>query len=226
MTKILIDRAVVEQALHVATGAGYPVALVAALKAALAEAALQRLTDVSQEIEAALAEPVAAVAKNATAQFDHAIGADRFKVVRGAFWWHVLIGDSTKEHGKFSSRAGADQMAADLLREFRNGAFVQHTAPPTLRAALVEPVLNPAPGYCKHCKQYTIEEPLPAEPVQGAVQEQCKGDPGECEINGGCMYACAKPEPLYAAPPQRKPLVDPAEYDDAGAAERYNRGLK
>jgi hypothetical protein len=37
MTKILIDRAVVEQALHVATGAGYPVALIAALKAALAE---------------------------------------------------------------------------------------------------------------------------------------------------------------------------------------------
>lgn len=31
---------------------------------------------------------------------------------------------------------------------------------------------------------------------------------------------------VYAAPPQRKPLVDPAEYDDAGAAERYNRGLK
>ena len=37
MTKLLIDRAVVEQALHVATGAGYPVALIAALKAALAE---------------------------------------------------------------------------------------------------------------------------------------------------------------------------------------------
>ena len=37
MTKITIDRAVVEQALHVATGAGYPVALIAALKAALAE---------------------------------------------------------------------------------------------------------------------------------------------------------------------------------------------
>jgi hypothetical protein len=31
---------------------------------------------------------------------------------------------------------------------------------------------------------------------------------------------------LYTAPPQRRPLVDPAEYDDAGAAERYNRGLK
>ena len=37
MTKITIDRAVVEQALHVATGAGYPVALITALKAALAE---------------------------------------------------------------------------------------------------------------------------------------------------------------------------------------------
>ena len=37
MNKILIDRAVVEQALHVATAAGYPVALIAALRAALAE---------------------------------------------------------------------------------------------------------------------------------------------------------------------------------------------
>ncbi len=65
------------------------------------------------------------------AWFDHGIGADRFKVVRGAFWWHVLIGDSPTEHGKFRSRAGAEKMAANLLREFRNGAFVQHgTAPP------------------------------------------------------------------------------------------------
>jgi hypothetical protein len=24
---------------------------------------------------------------------------------------------------------------------------------------------EPAPGYCKHCKQYTIEEPLPAQPA-------------------------------------------------------------
>lgn len=31
---------------------------------------------------------------------------------------------------------------------------------------------------------------------------------------------------LRAALAQRKPLVDPAEYDDAGAAERYNRELK
>ena len=37
MTKMLIDRQVVEHALHVATAAGYPVALIAALRAALAE---------------------------------------------------------------------------------------------------------------------------------------------------------------------------------------------
>ena len=73
-------------------------------------------------------EPVAAVAKNATAQFDHGIGADRFKVVRGAYWWHVLIGDSQTKRGKFHTQAGAEEMAALLLREFRNGAFVQHEA--------------------------------------------------------------------------------------------------
>ena len=32
---------------------------------------------------------------------------------------------------------------------------------PALRTAIAaQPA--PAPGYCKHCKQYTIEEPLPA----------------------------------------------------------------
>jgi hypothetical protein len=31
---------------------------------------------------------------------------------------------------------------------------------------LQEPVLAPAPGYCKNCKDYTIEEPLYAQPAQ------------------------------------------------------------
>jgi len=31
------------------------------------------------------------------------------------------------------------------------------------------PTLNPAPGYCKHCKQYTIEEPLPAPSAEPTV---------------------------------------------------------
>jgi hypothetical protein len=31
---------------------------------------------------------------------------------------------------------------------------------------------EPAPGYCKHCKQYTIEEPLPAAQRQPLTDEQ------------------------------------------------------
>lgn len=31
---------------------------------------------------------------------------------------------------------------------------------------------HPAPGYCKHCKQYTIEEPLPAAQRQPLTKEQ------------------------------------------------------
>ena len=44
-----------------------------------------------------------------------------------------------------------------------------YTTPPAAQPA-------PAPGYCKHCKQYTIEEPLPA------VQRQWVGLTDE-EIN-------------------------------------------
>jgi hypothetical protein len=32
-----------------------------------------------------------------------------------------------------------------------------------------EPVVQPAPGYCKNCKDYTIEEPLYAQPAQEPV---------------------------------------------------------
>jgi len=46
-----------------------------------------------------------------------------------------------------------------------------------------QPVLAPAPGYCKHCKQYTIEEPV------------------QCSNTFGCR--CPK---HYTTPPQRKPL--------------------
>ena len=80
-----------------------------------------------------------------------------------------------------------------------------------LRAALAEPQLAPAPGYCKHCKQYTIEEPLPAEPVQEPVAWR---QPNWSRRDGAYLYYDAddKPltnaQPLYAAPPQRKPLTD------------------
>ena len=97
----------------------------------------KRAYTVMENVRAALAEPEGGGNLPPPLQepkdFDHGIGADRFRVVRGAFWWHVLIGDSPTEHGKFRSRASAEKMAADLLREFRNGAFVQH------EAALAEP---------------------------------------------------------------------------------------
>jgi hypothetical protein len=34
---------------------------------------------------------------------------------------------------------------------------------------LQKPVVQPAPGYCKNCKDYTIEEPLYAQPMQEPV---------------------------------------------------------
>ena len=33
---------------------------------------------------------------------------------------------------------------------------------------------EPAPGYCKHCKQYTIEEPLPAAQRQPLTDEDLR----------------------------------------------------
>lgn len=76
----------------------------------------------------------------------------------------------------------------------------------------------PAPGYCKHCKQYSIEEPLPAAqpaPVQQAEQEPVakftrwgeKGTSGEgytveflgerpLPPDGTMFYASAQPAPV------------------------------
>ena len=135
----------------------------------------KRCGDAVVALRAALAEPVA---------FDHGIGADRFKVVRGAFWWHVLIGDSPTEHGKFRSRASAEKMAADLLREFRNGAFVQHDA------ALAEPVQEPVAYIHRQGNHFEVSERHLDE------DEKARG---------------WTEEPLYAHPPQRpvEPVQEP-----------------
>ena len=81
-----------------------------------------RMSQLAIKLRAALAAP----RPEPEQKFDHSIGADRFKVVRGIFWWHIKIGDSPTEHGKFRSSAAAQKMADDLLREFRNGAFAQN----------------------------------------------------------------------------------------------------
>ena len=88
-----------------------------------------------------------------------------------------------------------------------------------LRAALAEP---------------TTEESSAVEPVQEPVAKvelmTTGGNAGLAtrivEIDDHFRDRLRPGQLLYTAPPQRKPLVDPAEYDDAGAAERYNRGLK
>ena len=82
------------------------------------------------------------------------------------------------------------------------------TVIPALRGALAEPVQEPV-----------------QEPVAWRISVPNEPDLGHWFAEDSCGDGYLN-EPLFTAPPQRKPLVDPAEYDDAGAAERYNRGLK
>jgi len=59
------------------------------------------------------------------------------------------------------------EQALDAL-ENNAGEFRVEGAAAILREALAHPAAQqtePAPGYCKHCKAYTIEAPLPAVPL-------------------------------------------------------------
>ena len=50
----------------------------------------------------------------------------------------------------------------------------------------------PAPGYCKHCKQYTIEEPLPAQPVPDAFEQLMREADKPTQVPEGiAKYAAA-----------------------------------
>ena len=143
--------------------------------------------------------------------FDHGIGADRFKVVRGAFWGHVLIGDSPTEHGKFHSRASAEKMAADLLREFRNGAFVQYEAalaqqaePLNLRDPAVQKRLATQWGYVPAAQAEPVQEknsapeklPVPkewyTEPATTCFAKSYNGEGSyycpHCDTNAGSVW--------------------------------------
>ena len=58
---------------------------------------------------------------------------------------------------------------------------------------LQEPVVQPAPGYCKNCKDYTIEEPLYAQPAQEPEREALKLALEALELHlthheHGCVY--------------------------------------
>ena len=52
---------------------------------------------------------------------------------------------------------------------------------------------EPAPGYCKHCKQYTIEEPLPAQRIWvGLVWGELPEDGHDHDFLRGATWAEAK----------------------------------
>ena len=70
--------------------------------------------------------------------FKHDIGADRFTVVHGSYWWHVRAGEGTQNIGKFHTKRAAEEMALTLLTAFRDGAFMQYQA--MLAAAPAPPV--------------------------------------------------------------------------------------
>ena len=79
--------------------------------------------------------------------FKHDIGADRFTVVQGSYWWHVRAGEGTQNIGKFHTKRAAEEMALTLLTAFRDGAFIQYqamlaTAPTPPVSESVDPVMT------------------------------------------------------------------------------------
>jgi hypothetical protein len=108
-----------------------------------------------------------------------------------------------------------------------------------LRAALAEPQTTHWQGCEEVHPECAARARVVEYPVQEPVAWTVVGDGKFGEYKLGKNFETSDPPnfkywknrgyelaPLYTAPPQRRPVVDPAEYDDAGAAERYNRGLK
>jgi hypothetical protein len=80
-----------------------------------------------QEAEAALVACLSSPeADSASPPFDHSIGEGRFTVQRGSFWWHIKVAGGTALYGKFHSRLAAEDMALQMLKAFRDGAYMQH----------------------------------------------------------------------------------------------------
>lgn len=55
-------------------------------------------------------------------------GADRYRVVRTAFWWRVRVGDGQQTVGRCYTEAEAQRLAAALLTAYRDGMFVAEQA--------------------------------------------------------------------------------------------------
>lgn len=163
-----------------------------------ADGALAQLDIAMEQLRAALAaqaEPV---------KFDHGIGADRYQVVKGSFWWHIRIGDGTANVGKFHSKLAAEDMALKLLTAFRDGAFMQSraaqpqqaTGEAAVLAKVLQARLSPAAWKCAKCSNVS----------------DCEGVlPGDNWCNScGAMDTmqplhALKPAPLHNEGPEEKP---------------------
>jgi hypothetical protein len=141
-------------------------------------------------------------------------------------------------------REAAQQALAFTMRDFatmRDFQAARAVVQDALRTALAQQA-EPAPGWCKHCKQYSIEEPLPAQQSE-PTQTPCDiAEDGVCEVIDCCRnpkqaepVAWVLPDllpvfsfktaqlwkrpfaedqiPLYTAPPQRKPLTEEEIYE-------------
>jgi hypothetical protein len=75
-----------------------------------------------------------------------------------------LIGPLLDAWESCSETMRGEQPEVDKYLRKINRAMEDATPPAAQR--------EPAPGYCKHCKQYTIEEPLPAAQRQPLTDEQ------------------------------------------------------
>ena len=63
---------------------------------------------------------------------------DRYTVVQSGFWWRVRIGNGEQMVGKCHSRPAAEELAAHLLRAFRDGHYAATRPAPPLHEGPAE----------------------------------------------------------------------------------------
>ena len=187
MTKMLIDRAVAEQALEALENTARVFADPEDLLSEDVDLVLGAITD----LRAALAEPVQ--------EADYSVCP-----TCGGLASDTIVPEAL--------RAALAEPDIDPVDEYRKGFIdgqIDMRDRPEEQPEPVQELDNGGktgwpPGLlqddCRGLSKWLASRPDARQRLREAlaepVQEQCKGDPGECEFNGGCMYACAKPEPV------------------------------